>query len=115
MIDIATEHLIAIGEVPKHIPCRPNGKRIHISAVYRWVQRGVRGVQLESIRLGGTAYTSTEALQRFADAQTRMGVVLTSVPTTANAVRQRQIDDATQQVEIMLRGRHARSVEDNKR
>lgn len=41
---------------------------MHLAAVYRWVRHGVRGVMLESLRVGGTTYTSLEALQRFAEA-----------------------------------------------
>ena len=67
MIDISQETLLPIREVPRHLPPRPNGKRVHISAVYRWTQRGIRGAVLEAIRIGGSTYTSTEALQRFAE------------------------------------------------
>lgn len=66
MIEINQETLIPLAEVPRRLPPRPSGRMIHISAVYRWVQRGVRGVRLEAIRVGGTTYTSIEALQRFA-------------------------------------------------
>jgi len=39
-----------------------------IDAIYRCIQRGVRGGHLESVTAGGTAYTSLKALQRFAEA-----------------------------------------------
>lgn len=64
MINLSSETLIPIREAPRHLPKRPNGKRIHISACYRWISRGVRGVRLESIKIGGSTYASTEALQR---------------------------------------------------
>lgn len=70
MIDVANENLIGLSEVPKLLPKRSNGKRIHISAIYRWAQKGIRGIRLETLRLGGTTYTSREAIQRFADSQT---------------------------------------------
>lgn len=73
MIDLATEHLISLRDVPRYLPPRPNGKRVHISAVYRWVQKGSRNSRLEAIRIGGTTYSSLEALQRWADAITRNG------------------------------------------
>lgn len=44
MIEINQEKLIPLSEVPKRLPPRPSGRRVHVSAVYRWVQRGVRGV-----------------------------------------------------------------------
>lgn len=67
MSDLSNERLISIGDVPKHLPRRATGRRVHISAVYRWMSSGVRGVRLESVRVGGSTYTSVEALQRFAD------------------------------------------------
>lgn len=70
MIQIRQETLIPLREAPRHLPCRPSGKRVHISACYRWVSTGVRGVRLDSLKLGGTTYTSLEALQRFANALT---------------------------------------------
>lgn len=66
MIDITTEELIPLRGVPKRLPPRPDGGRIHISAVYRWVSRGIHGVVLESVRIGGSTYTSAEALARWA-------------------------------------------------
>lgn len=48
----------------KALPPR-NGKRVHISTLYRWTTRGVRGVRLETLPLGGTLATSREALERF--------------------------------------------------
>lgn len=65
MIELANETLIALRDAPRHLPHRPNGKRLHISAVYRWIRSGVKGVVLDSIRIGGTTYTSIEALKRF--------------------------------------------------
>lgn len=67
MIDLKHEHLIELRSVPRHLPKRPSGKRVHISAVYRWISRGVRGITLESIVIGGTRYTSIEALERFSE------------------------------------------------
>ena len=42
MIDIATEQLIALADVPKHLPECCGGKRVSLSCVYRWAQRGLR-------------------------------------------------------------------------
>ena len=52
MIDIMQETLIPLREAPRRLPPRPNGKRVHISACYRWISRGVRGFRLEAIRIG---------------------------------------------------------------
>jgi hypothetical protein len=67
MIDIVNDRLIVLAEVPKILPRKSGGKRLNLSTVYRWVQRGVNGKRLEAVRLGGVYYTSSEALQRFAE------------------------------------------------
>ena len=104
MIELTSEQLIPIRDVPKLLPKRPNGRRIHISAVYRWMQRGVRGVRLEWIKIGGTTYTSHEALQRFSErlseAQAQPGTRRSLTRT-----RRKQIDQAARQVEAILAGR----------
>lgn len=90
MIDISTENLIAIRDAPKHLPLR-NGKKVHVSAVYRWASRGLRGTVLESIKVGGTTYTSTEALQRFAERLT-MGKAYADSPIRPS--RRKAVEDA---------------------
>jgi hypothetical protein len=41
------------------------GKKIHVSTLHRWADRGVRGRKLESIFIGGRRFTSLEAIERF--------------------------------------------------
>jgi DNA-binding beta-propeller fold protein YncE len=59
------ETLIALADVPAHLPNRRGGKRPHVSCIYRWCQRGCKGIKLEWLACGGTKVTSLEALQRF--------------------------------------------------
>jgi hypothetical protein len=66
MIDLASETIISLSEVPKHLPAK-RGRRFHLATIYRWAQCGLRGVRLETLRLGGSRVTSVEALQRFAE------------------------------------------------
>jgi hypothetical protein len=70
MIDISTETLLTMGQAAGVRPPGRLGRPTHAATVYRWISRGLRGVRLESIRLGGTLYTSREALQRFAESLT---------------------------------------------
>lgn len=65
-INLQDENLIPLGEATAILP-RRNGKRLHVSTLHRWTSRGVRGVRLETLRLGGLLMTSQEALQRFTD------------------------------------------------
>lgn len=65
MVDIFNETTFPVANAPKHIPTRP-----HVATVWRWIQRGCRGVKLESVLVGGVRYTSQEALGRFFQAVT---------------------------------------------
>ena len=74
MIDISTEQLLTLPQAARVRPHGRLGRPTHPSTVYRWISRGVRGVagvvKLEGVRIGGSWYTSREALQRFAEALT---------------------------------------------
>lgn len=92
MIDISSETLLPIGQVPSLIPSSRAGKKTHISTVWRWVLNGVRGIQLESVSIGGSRYTSREAVQRFVERlsesrETGPGQVVGGPPPTARARR----------------------------
>lgn len=101
MIDLKHEQLIEIRSVPRHLPKRPSGKRIHISAVYRWISRGVRGITLESIVIGGTRYTSIEALERFSE-QLSAGPSRQSGPPTTTRRRIREQERAAREAAKIL-------------
>ena len=90
VIDVTKETLIPLREVPRRLPIRVNGKRLHISAVYRWVTRGIGGVRLETTKIGGTTYCSEEALQRFADRQANPSQTAQDVP--GNSARARELE-----------------------
>jgi hypothetical protein len=59
------ETILSLTTAAKSLPGRP-----HVSSIWRWCRRGVRGVQLETIVIAGRRFTSCEALQRFAEATT---------------------------------------------
>jgi hypothetical protein len=65
MIDIQNETLVPVAKIPSHVPGRP-----HLATCWRWIQRGCRGVKLETILVGGRRFTSTLALQTFFDRTT---------------------------------------------
>jgi hypothetical protein len=70
LIDILRERVFPLTDAPRHeeLPQRRFKKRPHAATLYRWAKKGLRGVRLETIRVGGTLCTSTAALQRFFDA-----------------------------------------------
>lgn len=100
MIDTASETLVPVNEVPRLLPCRSTGKKIHISAIYRWAQRGIRGVRLDVVRIGGTSYTSREALQRFAEGISSQPGHDDDTPTPR--ARQREVELAAKRVKELL-------------
>jgi uncharacterized protein DUF1580 len=87
MIDASHENLISLADVPGHLPDRRGGKRPHVSCIYRWAQRGLRGVRLEVLQCGGTKVTSLEALQRFFE---RLSAVTAGETPAARSSTQRQ-------------------------
>ena len=64
-IDIQNETPISLTEAARVIP-PIDGKRPHVSTLWRWCRKGVRGVQLDYVRLGHRVCTSEPALARFA-------------------------------------------------
>jgi hypothetical protein len=65
MIDIDSEELVPLTNVATMVPPRPNGKRMAVTTAWRWATVGVRGHKIEVVRIGGSKYTSREALGRF--------------------------------------------------
>lgn len=65
MIDPNTEHLVSLTRACRLFPRRRQGKKPHVSCLYRWTTSGCRGVLLESVQVGATRCTSREAITRF--------------------------------------------------
>jgi hypothetical protein len=66
-IDISREQPIPFTQAAAHVPRRRQGRKTSVATLYRWSTRGLHGIQLESIQVGGTRCTSLGALQRFFD------------------------------------------------
>jgi len=94
MIDLASETLISLSDVPAYLPKRRSGKHVHVNCGYRWAQRGCKGVRLEVLQCGGTKVTSLEALQRFFD---RLTALENGTPTTPQSRTSRQRERAMRQ------------------
>jgi hypothetical protein len=67
LIDTQNETLIRLADIPrlKWLPLRKSGCRLHLSTIYRWQQRGLNGIRLETVQVGGTRCTTEAALLRF--------------------------------------------------
>jgi hypothetical protein len=66
-IDVNAETVVTLSQLAGRLPRRRLGKPVHPSTVHRWRKPGLRGVQLECVRVGGIWCTSTEAFQRWID------------------------------------------------
>ncbi len=66
-INIAVEDLIPFYEARAAFP----GKRVSLATLHRWRMSGVRGTRLETCLIGGSRYTSREAISRFVAEQNR--------------------------------------------
>jgi hypothetical protein len=86
-----THDYFSLTEVPNRIPKRSDGSKVSVSAVHRWASRGIKGVRLETVKVGHTRCTSNEALKRFfqAIAQPRSVPTPQPVPRRLEAVKQR--------------------------
>ena len=67
MIDVCSDELLTLKAVAKMLPSGRAGKRVHFSTVFRWATNGVRGVKLETVKVGHTRYTTREALNAFVE------------------------------------------------
>ena len=103
MIDIDREELITLAEAAKLLPRRRKGRKPHVSTLHRWCTKGVHGVRLEYIYVGGTRCTSVAALQRFFDALTERDAgddFDADVPRTPTVSRQKSIRAAQRRLGI---------------
>lgn len=106
-IDLAHEELIAFRDVPGVLPRIRRGRKPHVASIYRWSDRGLKGVKLEYLQIGGTRCTSVPALQRFFERISFPGRERSSRTWSA---RQREIKRASDTVQNLLHGVGRRSA-----
>jgi hypothetical protein len=70
MNDLLTETIVYLGPATRLFPRDARGRAPSTTTLWRWRTRGVRGVRLESARLGGRVVTSLEAVRRFVSSVT---------------------------------------------
>jgi len=100
-INLEIETLVTLSEAARLLP-RINGKKIAASTLWRWCRKGLRGVNLEYLRVGSKVATTSDALQRFFAALAQLDATQPSTykPTClktrrrCDKVRQRDIENA---------------------
>lgn len=95
MIDTQTEIVLTFPQLTDELPRRRQGRKVSIAMVYRWAQRGVRGVRLEALQTPSGLVTSREAYQRFLEALStaREATPTTPAPVGRSAARRRRDDE----------------------
>jgi hypothetical protein len=105
-IDLLAERVISFKEASELLPPLRGNKKVHVSTLYLWSQRGCKGVRLEVARVGASPVTSREALSRFVQALTsgRAGPPSHPPPTAGGrspARRRRESRRAAKQLDDM--------------
>jgi Protein of unknown function (DUF1580) len=65
MLDLFDGALITFGQAAVKFPRRRGNRPLHVATLHRWRTRGLKGVLLPAIRVGGQWMTSEAALSRF--------------------------------------------------
>jgi hypothetical protein len=81
-IDTFEESIISADEAAEHV-AKLTGKKRNRNMVLRWMNRGVGGVILSSIRIGSEIYTSREKLNEFMNASRQARKAQHSAATSA--------------------------------
>lgn len=63
-IDIHTENVAPLSRAARWVP-PVRDRHVHPATLWRWAHRGLRGIRLEVVKVGGSTCTSKEALARF--------------------------------------------------
>ena len=64
-IDPLNEETISLAATARLLPRLRAGRPVSAATVWRWASHGLRGIRLETARIGGTTVTSPAALRRF--------------------------------------------------
>ncbi len=93
VVDLLDENRVSMTELARQLG-------VTIPTIWRWRQRGVRGVRLETFMLGGRRFTTQEAHRRFVEATTLAANGPMLPATAARTNRQRQAAIARAEKEL---------------
>ncbi len=96
MNDLTKETLLRLNAARSAFP---GSARLGLATIQRWRMKGVRGVFLETCLIGGTRYTSQEAIARFISAQNAADAPAT--PTITASQRRKQSEAARTELQRM--------------
>ena len=81
--------LFTLAEAAQQLP-RVNGKRIHVSTLWRWCRRGIKGVRLEYVRVGRAIMVTHATLDRFFTELAKLDDQQSYLPDVAPSRRKRR-------------------------
>jgi hypothetical protein len=100
LIVLADQMVFALAELPKHVPLRRGGKKLHSATGFRWAKHGLPArdgsiVKLPTIQVAGTKCTSIEAFQWFCDRLSGAAAPSGRAPGPRAAAARRRAQEAT--------------------
>lgn len=71
MNTLANETLVTLKDVSRRFPSSRRGRGVHVNTIRRWAWKGILGVRLATVTIGGTVYTSEQEIERWRQAVDR--------------------------------------------
>lgn len=94
-MSIISDRLIPLAEAAKRLPGRP-----HVSTLHRWRTRGVRGIRLRTMKIGGRRVVALSDLEDFVAAVTAASDGERPAAPRSSKQGQRQRDIAKAEAEL---------------
>ena len=95
---------LTLAEAARRLSRSTNGRRMHVSTIWRWCRKGCKGIKLQYLRVGRTIMVSESALHKFFSELTRADSAHQSARNTSpkrkprrrnqSVTRQREIESA---------------------
>lgn len=82
-IDIERDPIISLGQLARRLP-PVNGTSTNISTAWRWTRKGIRGIVLETVEVGGKTCTTWQA---YLDFSTAIGKAKRGEPVSTQTAR----------------------------
>ena len=102
MIYHNTEELFTLSQAARLIPSSRSGKKTSPSTLHRWASRGLNGVRLSTIKVGGAQRTSRKFLSEFFEALSIAAGLQTEAVAQPAPDREAEIARATARVKALV-------------
>ena len=89
MINPLNDELLTLAEAARMLPRRPN-----LCTLWRWASKGIKGIRLETVSVGGRRYTTRTALADFFRRTSEAGDCESPTTPRTSAQRQRAVTEA---------------------